>query len=700
MTWAHGTVLLVATVVPLALAIPALWRASRRLLHWGFALGMVGFGLESLVTYALVTRTDTADERLLYLEALEVAAVALLVPWALFVASLTGARGIKTSHVARAILVAGGLVTVASAAATLGLPTFQVADITGTFYAARIDLAARLTVIVQIVGTIGILAGLEAALRLSRADTRWRVKFLVLGLGGIFLARFYFLGQILLFNVIMAAYLTTQAATLVVGSLVVAGSLVRDRLGVELTVSRHVVYRSVVVGVLGCYLLVLGVLGWLVRQLDIPGELFWGSLLVFVSALGLAAIMLSDNLRWRIKRLIGVHFYRSKYDYREQWRSFTKRLGSLLTLEDLAPQLLGAVMDAMGTARGVLYVADGRGGRFHVASTIGLDERPPDSLHADTELIASFVADPAPFLLDRGRGDPIESWLRHNMKDLFSDGGVVVPLQWRGELTGLMLVGPERTGILYETEDLEFLATVGEQAAGIIATAHLSETLAQSREFDAFNRLTSFVVHDLKNSISALSMLSDNALKNFDDPEFQRDALKTLARTVDRMKALLGKLSSAPEAARLRFEPVDLVALALDAATPIVKSDRITFVKELRPLPPVLADAEALTRVLQNLITNAIEAVEGEGTITLSTYEQGGTAIVAVTDTGCGMSEEFIRKLLFTPFRSTKKGGWGIGLHQARGIAEAHGGVIEVASKEGSGTTMAIKLPIGGPRRP
>jgi putative PEP-CTERM system histidine kinase len=276
------------------------------------------------------------------------------------------------------------------------------------------------------------------------------------------------------------------------------------------------------------------------------------------------------------------------------------------------------------------------------------------------------------------------------------DGPVVVPLRWRDELIGLMLIGAERTGGAYTSEDLEFLATVAQQAAGAIATARLSETLAQSREFDAFHRLTSFVIHDLKNSISALSMLSENALQHFDDPEFQRDAIKTLARTVDRMKGLLGRLSSGPKVAILQYHSVDLAALALEAAQPLVNDPRITIIKELAPVPGIRADADALLRVVQNLVTNAAQSIRGEGSVTLRTETAHGRVILAVSDTGCGMSDEFLRKSLFAPFRSTKKGGWGIGLYQAKGIVEAHGGSIEVVSKEGSGTTFAVSLPMEG----
>jgi len=238
------------------------------------------------------------------------------------------------------------------------------------------------------------------------------------------------------------------------------------------------------------------------------------------------------------------------------------------------------------------------------------------------------------------------------------------------------------------------METVTEQAAGAIVTARLSERLVQSHEYEAFHRLTSFVIHDLKNSISALSMLSDNALRTFADPECQRDTIKTVSKTADRMKALLARLSSAPESDALRLEPVDLAALALEAAGPVAQNERISLAKDLAPLP-ISGDSEALLRVIQNLIANALQSIEGNGTVRLQTFERDGCAVLTVTDTGCGMSEEFIRRSLFAPFRSTKKGGWGIGLYHSKGIVAAHGGSIEVSSREGVGTTFTIKLPLG-----
>lgn len=681
---------ILATATSLGLAAVAVARRPRTVLRWSFALGMVGFAAESAAAFILVTQTDTPDERLFWLRATEIAGLLLLIPWSVFVAVLARPGGPDLSRRLRAGLGVAALVVTASAVAVAYFPAFQVADVAGTFHAARMDVVGRLAVITELVASVALLAGLEAALRAARRDARARIKYLVLGLSGVLLGRFYFLSQIALFNVEMASYLITGAAILIIGNVATAASMARDRLGVELVVSRHLLYRSVVVGALGVYLFVVGVLGWLLNHLGIGEDLFVGSVVVFVSALGLAAVLLSEAVRWRVKRFVARNFYRSKYDYRVQWVNSTKRLASLVTLEELATPLLGTVVETVGATAGVLYLSEAGEGGFHAAAAVGT-RRPARTLPPNHPLIAALGARRDPLLLENGSA---AAWLEPPAAGAFPEGSAIVPLRWRAELTGFLLIGPEQTGAPYTGEDLEFMQTVGEQAAGVIVTARLSETLTQSREFEAFHRLTSFVIHDLKNSISALSMLSENALKNFDDPEFQRDALHTVARTVDRMKALLGRLSAAPEPARLRLEPVDLATLALDAASPLVKSDRIRLVAALAPLR-ISADREALSKVIQNLIANAAQSIDGPGTVTVKTFAEDGRAVLSVSDTGCGMSEEFVRRSLFAPFRSTKKGGWGIGLYHAKGLVEAHGGTIDVSSKEGSGTTFWVRLPIG-----
>jgi signal transduction histidine kinase len=544
-------------------------------------------------------------------------------------------------------------------------------------------------VIVELVASVALLTGLEAALRVARRDARSRIKYLVLGLGGLLLGRFYFLSRVALFNVEMASYLVTTAAILLIGNMAIAVSMARDRLGVELTVSRRVLYRSVVVGTLGVYLVAVGLLGWVLNQLGVAEELFLGSIAVFVSALGLAAVLLSETVRWRVKRFVARNFYRSKYDYREQWASFHQAPRLSRDGRRARAAAPGGRRGGGGSDRrhplleGQERSVPGNGRRGHAPAGHAPCRGSPSARRAPRASGAHRAGEWRGRCAARAAGSAdVRGRVGHRA------------LLWGDELTGVLLIGPEQTGAPYTSEDFELMETVGEQAAGVIVSARLSESVAQSREFEAFHRLTSFVIHDLKNSISALSMLSENALKNFDDPEFQHDVLKTVAKTVDRMKTLLGRLSWARQAAALRVEPVDLAVLVMDAARPLARSDRIALIKDLAPTP-ISADVEALSKVIQNLITNAVQAIDGNGTVTLNTFAEGGRAVFSITDTGCGMSEEFVRNSLFTPFRSTKNGGWGIGLYHAKELVEAHGGSIDVSSKEGAGTTILMQLPIG-----
>jgi signal transduction histidine kinase len=130
---------------------------------------------------------------------------------------------------------------------------------------------------------------------------------------------------------------------------------------------------------------------------------------------------------------------------------------------------------------------------------------------------------------------------------VFTEGSAIVPRRWHDDPIGAG-VGGEPSGAPYTQADLELMEAIGGHAAGLLVIVQMLEIRTRAREFEAFHRLTSFVVHDLKSSIAALSTLSESAPKRFDDRDFQRDALDTVAQTVHRMKALVGRLREAPPA--------------------------------------------------------------------------------------------------------------------------------------------------------
>ena len=677
---------LIAAALSVALAGLVLLRPPRHLRQIMFAAGMAAFVLESLLIYGLLFYSAAPESHAIWMGALQTVGLLTPIPWCLFAFLAGREAGAPVPRPWRFSFALGGAGLAFAASVSLFWPFFVVESATHFFRFAELTQVGQIGVAIELLATIAVLYGLEPSLRNTHGSLRWRLKYLALGLGAIFAVRFYLLSQTLLFHVLDRISLLLRTIALIIGELFVAVGLVRSGvLRKDLTVSRHFVYRSIVVGLCGLYLFLAGAAGWLLNALGIPEAALLGTLVVFVAVLGLAALALSESLRWRIRRYISTHFYAEKYDYRQQWRTFTADLTARITLDGLATQLLRSVTETIGARKAALYLADDVDGglRLHTLLNAGplpktLEATPEDFLGRqkapETRRVADFGNDRAEQLLAAGLI-------------------LAVPLCTQGRMVGALLVGAERTEAPYTQEDFDLLTTLGEQAASAAATVQLSERLAQSRAFEGFNRLSSFIIHDLKNSVSALSMLTQNARQRFDEPAFRVDALKTLTRTVERMQRLVGRLSSRQAATELEFESVPLDELVRDTVASLPLAPALRLELALEPAPSVRADTDAIQRVIQNLITNAGEAMDGEGTITVRVCKQGDMVACAVTDTGCGMSEKFIRTSLFVPFQTTKKGGWGIGLYQAREIMAAHAGRIDVSSLEGRGTTMTMVFP-------
>jgi putative PEP-CTERM system histidine kinase len=677
---------LVAIVSSLICSGISVLRPPRRLRQVTFAAGMVAFALESVLVYGLLFRSPVPPVHAWWMTALQSATLLTPIPWCLF-AFLSGRRAdVPVPHVWQSCLSLGSAGLAVTASVNLLWPFFTVPELPGPFRFAELTLVGQGGIAISLLATIAVLYGLEPSLRNSQGSLRWRLKYLALGLGGIFAVRFYLLSQALLFRALDRQSLLIGTIALIIGELVLAVGLLRSgALRTDLVVSRHFVYRSIVVGLCGLYLFLAGAAGWLLTALGIPEAALLGTVVVFVAVMGLAALALSESLRWRFKRYIGTHFYSEKYDYRQQWRTFTAGLTARITLDGLATQLLRSVTETIGTRKAALYFSDDADGALRLHTALNVGPLPKILEATSSDFFTGHKASEARRVANLANG---------RAEALLAAGLVLaVPLHTQGGIVGVLLVGAERTGAPYTQEDLDLLTTLGEQAASATATVQLSERLAQARMFEGFNRLSSFIIHDLKNSISALSMLTQNARQRFDEPEFRVDALKTLTRTVERMQKLVGRLSSRQAATEFEFESVPLDELARDTASSLPMGPHLRLALTLEPAPSVQGDTDAIQRVIQNLVKNAAEAMDGEGTITLRVFVQNGMVACAVTDTGCGMSEEFIRASLFVPFQTTKKGGWGIGLYQAREIMTAHAGRIEISSQEGRGTTVTLLFP-------
>ncbi len=273
---------------------------------------------------------------------------------------------------------------------------------------------------------------------------------------------------------------------------------------------------------------------------------------------------------------------------------------------------------------------------------------------------------------------------------------VLLPIRTGTVLIGFVSLGNKITNEPYDYHDLELLKTICDQTAGQIERVRFSEELASAREMEAFHTLSSFFVHDLKNHTSTLSLLSQNAAIHGDNPEFQKDAIKTIRKTADKMNDLINHISVASKGLTLSRSEVNLNNLVEEASSDLNDTLRGRVTSRLENLPTISADPDQIATVLRNLLKNASEAIDETGKVNIKTWEAENMVFLSIEDNGCGIPAEFIATSLFKPLRTTKPSGWGIGLFQCSQIIKAHGGTIEVESEEGKGSTFKIKFPVVG----
>ncbi|WP_338769329.1 XrtA/PEP-CTERM system histidine kinase PrsK [Massilia sp. METH4] len=525
----------------------------------------------------------------------------------------------------------------------------------------------------------------EQLYRNAGTQSRWAMKFACLGVGGIFAYDFYMYSDMLLFRELSRELWTARGIVNALTVPLLALSLLRSASWHgHLAVSRRMLFHSAALIGSAIYLLAMSSAAYYLRF--VGGS--WGSLMqlvfLFGASLLLLGILFSGSFRAWLKVFISKHFYRYNYDYREEWLSFTRTLSHPGPgLGERTIQALAALVESPG---GALWIR--RDGRCEPVAywqtTPNAVAEPADSPFCRFMEQKQWVVD----LGERIAGEPVlPEWLR-----TFPRAWLAVPLMLHGRLLGFVVLQQPRSPVALNWEVLDLLKVAGTQAASYVAQQEADNALMLARQFDSFNRLSTFVVHDLKNLVAQLSLLTANAEKHRDNPEFQRDMQDTVSYSVQKMKLMLQKLSrtATPERARpLAVDQLLAGAVALKAAfepKPVLDVARTGLM--------VLADAERLERVLGHLVQNAIEATPRDGRVWVRVDGSGDTITIEVGDTGQGMSDEFVRERLFKPFDSTKSAGMGIGAFESREYIHELGGQLDVRSAPGQGTTFTVRLPL------
>jgi putative PEP-CTERM system histidine kinase len=535
-------------------------------------------------------------------------------------------------------------------------------------------------------------ANFEMTLRISDHTQRWRSKFLILGIAPVFLFLIFLHSFRLLYPHSEFDFSHIFSAIVTIACLMVLFSLVRHSLlGVDVYVSRDMVFRSFTLAVVGGYLLAVGIIAKIIHTFGGSFYLFFMIFFLALAAIFLGSVLLSERLRKKTKDYINRNFYRNKFEYRKEWLQWTDRMSSLMSEKDLLPQVDRMIYENFWIAKTVLWLYDERQKTYTVAY-------PPDGDpdHAIPPKPAFTQA-----LVDADYPVPCKDLsgafgLTKTHERIFSSLGIetIVPLVIEGQLLGVLGLSKSNFTAPLNHEDYDYLKIIGKQVASVLQRKKLSEKLLDLKEKEAFHSFSAFVLHDLKNFISMLSLVLTNADRNFDNPEFRKDMTASIAKTVEKMKNLMEKLAAFSGEPVLRPERVDLNRMLREQVADMKRSVRARIVEEYRSVPPVAIDVDEIGKVVRNLVINADESIlNGKGEIRIRTSARNGKIAVSVADNGKGISREFLEKDLFQLFSTTKESGFGIGLYQSRRIVEAHGGTIEVDSEVGKGSTFTVVLP-------
>jgi putative PEP-CTERM system histidine kinase len=555
--------------------------------------------------------------------------------------------------------------------------------------------AARLLVASQLGWAVLGLLLVEQLFRNQTEQSRWGAKPLCLGLGGLFLYDVYLFSQAIMFGGFDNDALTARSLVHAVAMpLLLMASSRSQRWLAKVQVSKTAAFYSASLLLIGIYMLFIAAVGYYVRFF---GGTWGGALqvaLLFAALVVLTVLILSGALRARLRVFLGKNFFSYRYDYRLEWLRFTAMLSSKSSPQEVGALVVRGLADMVECTAGALWFKALGDDQFVQSAMLNLPElqgrEPTDSrfcrFMAEREWIIDLHA-----ARDRQsaaeEAELVPGWLGE-----LTSAWLVVPLLVGDEMLGFVVLAKPRTEVALDWEVRDLLKTAARQAAGFLAQMHATEALLEARKFDAFNRMSAFVVHDLKNIITQMSLMMKNAERHRDNPEFQQDMLLTVESSLDKMRQMMLQLREGEKPAGM----VSGVELA-----PVLQRIEVAARQRGRQLALQVDEkvatrghAQRLERVIGHLVQNALDATPNSGRVWVRLAQTAGRVLVEVGDTGVGMTPEFIQHRLFRPFSSTKTSGMGIGSYESFQYIKELGGSIDVKSELGRGTVVTLLMPL------
>ena len=535
---------------------------------------------------------------------------------------------------------------------------------------------------------------LEQLFRNVPEDFRWLAKPLCIALACIFLFDVYLYSQAILFGRLDPASVAIRAAMHAIAvPLLYMASKRRSVSLVKFQVSRTAAFHTATLFLTGAYLLLVSAFGYYVR--DYGGDLGTAlqTALVFAAFVLLAVLVFSGEARARVRVFVGKHFFSYRYDYRAEWLRFTAMLSGNSSPREVGGLVVRGLANMLQSPAGALWTATPGTAEFvqsvhwnfpEVREKVEVASAFPTFLLRKTWIVdlAEYRQHP-----DRYDGACIPSWLSE-----LRHAWLVVPLIVLDELIGFVVLTEPHASTEVNWEVRDLLKTASRQAASYLAQTNATEALLEMRKFDAFNRMSAFVVHDLKNIVTQLSLMMQNARRLQDNPEFRQDMLTTVENSLEKMRQLILQLREGETPVGVlcgvELSPIVQRLQAMSAAR-----GRSLEVKVLEQVTAT-GHEERLARVLGHVVQNAFDAAPLDGRVWMTLQQAGDTAKIVVGDNGHGMTQEFVRTRLFKPFHTTKQNGMGIGAYESFQYVRELGGTIDVDSEVDRGTVISISLPL------
>ncbi|MGB0721438.1 MAG: XrtA/PEP-CTERM system histidine kinase PrsK [Gammaproteobacteria bacterium] len=534
----------------------------------------------------------------------------------------------------------------------------------------------------------------EQVYRNARSERRWGVKYLCLGLVAIWGFDFYLHADAVLFKYVDERLVAARGLinVLAVPMIVVAAAR-NPQWSLDVFVSRQMVFYSASVVGAGVYLVLTAIAGYYLRSFGGSWAVVVQVTFVFAAFLALLAIVSSGQLRAKAKVFFSKHFFNYKYDYREEWLRFIQTVSGEDTDLDLGQRAIKATGQIVESPSGVLWLR-GDGGKYRAASAWNsarlLDGAVLEAEHALPRFLRErqWVVDVQEFREHPAMYQDLE------LPDWCDAKAIrfVVPLMLERELLGFIALSPPRARLQFNFEDADLLKTVGRQLASALAQEQADRALTEARQFEALTRLSTYVVHDLKNTVAQLALMVGNAERHKDNPAFVEDMVATVDNAVGRMKRMLEQLRSGHTHRAQSQVDVHRIASEVVAARTVNRPAPVLESPGEGAL--IVANRERFAAVLSNLVQNAQEATPDDGSVRVRVRSSDDQVIVDVIDDGSGMDATFVRERLFRPFDTTKgNSGMGIGVYEARELVRGMGGDLVVDTHPGSGTTMSLRIP-------